>query len=300
MSAILTVDPQEVSTGVFHKYLLGTVAPRPIALASTMDVEGQINLSPFSFFNAFSAKPPILIFSPARRVRDNTTKHTLENALETKEVVINICNFDMAEQMSLSSSEYARGVNEFEKGGFTMVDSEKVNPPRVGESPASFECKVKDIVSLGKEGGAGNLIICEVVLAHIQKSILDNEGKVDPIKLDAIARMGENWYARANAQSLFEISKPLTKLGIGVDALPAHIRLSKILSGNDLGKLGNVEALPALEEITSFAASSMMQQVREECEGDKNQWVKALHHLAKEQLAAGQVEVAWKILMQKL
>lgn len=300
MSEYLTVDPLEVPTGVFHKYLLGAVAPRPIAFASTIDGKGQINLSPFSFFNAFSSKPPILIFSPARRVRDNTTKHTLENAIETKEVVINICNFAMAEQMSLTSTEYARGVNEFEKAGFTMVKSTKVNPPRVGESPASFECKVNEIVSLGEEGGAGNLIICEVLLAHIKTSILDGEGIIDPMKLDAIARMGENWYTRANSPSLFEISKPLTKLGIGVDALPEHIRMSKILSGNDVGKLGNVEKLPVKKEINAFGKSKMIVEVKEHCGNNKSRFQKALHHLAKEQLAAGHTDTAWKILLQKV
>jgi len=294
----LTIDPKETATGKFHSFMLGAIAPRPIAFASTLDGQNNINLSPFSFFNAFGSNPPILIFSPARRVRDNTTKHTLENALETKEVVINICNYSMAEQMSLSSTEYPKGVNEFEKSGFTMLDSTRVAPPRVKESPASFECRVNDVIAMGSEGGAGNLIICEVLLAHISRSILDSKDEIDPVKLDAIGRMGGNWYSRANASSIFEISKPLTTLGIGVDSIPKHIRLSTILSGNDLGKLGNVEHIPSDNDVKLFSESKMMVEVKEKCIEDDVRLKTALHQLAKDQLVSNHVDLAWKILLQ--
>lgn len=245
---MLSIDPKDIKTAQLHGYLLGAVAPRPICFASTVDTDGNVNLAPYSFFNVFSAKPPIMIFSPARRVRDNTTKHTLENVLETKEVVINIVSHAMVQQMSLSSTEYAQGVNEFEKAGFTEVASQKVRPPRVAEAPVQFECKVKEVIALGTEGGAGNLVIAEVVQLHLHKSILDADGKIDPVKIDTVSRLGGNWYSRAK-EGLFEVEKPLSTLGIGVDALPKNAQLSTILTGNDLGMLGNVEALPSTSEI---------------------------------------------------
>lgn len=240
----MILDPKEIPVGKMHSYLLGAVAPRPIAFASTIDKEGNINLSPFSFFNCFGANPPILIFSPARRGRDNTTKHTYENVLEVPEVVINIVNYAMVQQMSLASTEYPKGVNEFVKAGLTQVSSSLVKPPRVGEAPVAFECKVLQVIETGTEGAAGNLVICEVVLAHIKDEILDAEGRIDPFKIDAVARMGGDWYCRANAEALFKVPKPLEKIGIGIDQLPAAIRNSKVLTGNDLGMLANVEKLP--------------------------------------------------------
>jgi flavin reductase (DIM6/NTAB) family NADH-FMN oxidoreductase RutF len=276
---MISICPQDISTAKLHGYLLGAVAPRPIALASTVDTEGNINLSPFSFFNVFSAKPPIMIFSPARRVRDNSTKHTLENAMSTKEVVINIVSFEMVQQMSLSSTEYEKGVNEFKKAGFTEIASTFVKPPRVGESPVQFECKVNDIIALGTEGGAGNLIICEVVQMHIDESILDDVGRIDPMKIDTVARMGGNWYNRSK-EGIFEIPKPLSTLGVGVDALPIVIRESKILTGNDLGQLGNVASLP--EEVTTFVNAS-----------------EERHKLAQQELKKGNVSEAWKLLISK-
>lgn len=284
-----SVDPKNISTAQFHGLMLGAVAPRPIAFASTVDAAGKVNLSPYSFFNAFSANPPILIFSPARRVRDNTTKHTLQNVMEHGEVVINIVNYAIVEQMSLSSTEYDKGVNEFTKAGLTEAPSEKVKPPRVAEAPAAFECKVRDIIHLGEEGGAGNLIICEVVMAHFQEGILDDNQKIDPFKLDAVARMGGNWYCRANGDQLFEIAKPLSTLGIGVDQLPADIRTSDILTGNNLGQLGNVERLPSQEEIAAFA--------------ERHPELKGLpteekHRKAQEHLKAGDVQSAWLTLLQ--
>ena len=238
-----TIDPKAVSTAALHGYMLGAVTPRPIAFASTIDSAGNVNLSPFSFFNVFSANPPIMIFSPARRGRDNTTKHTYENVLQVKEVVINIVNYDIVQQMSLSSTEYGKGVNEFEKAGLTPLASQTIKPPRVAESPVQFECRVNEVISLGTEGGAGNLVICEVLKMHINEAVLDADGKIDPVKLDAVSRMGGNWYGRAK-QGMFEVPKPLSRLGIGFDQLPEAIRTSKLLTGNDLAMLANVEVLP--------------------------------------------------------
>ncbi|MFN4945074.1 MAG: flavin reductase family protein [Chryseotalea sp.] len=245
------IDPKEVSTGVLHSYLLGAIAPRPIAFASTIDKEGKVNLSPFSFFNVFGANPPILIFSPARRGRDNTVKHSYENVLEVPEVTINIVDYAMVQQMSLASTEYPKGVNEFVKAGLTEIPSEKVKPPRVANAPASFECKVLQVIPTGIEGGAGNLIICEVVLVHIANRVLDANGKIDPFKLDAVARMGGDWYCRANGDALFTVPKPLEKIGIGIDQLPDEIRLSKVLTGNELAMLANIEALPLAKQFSS-------------------------------------------------
>ncbi len=251
LSTMISIKPKDLPIAKLHGYLLAAVSPRPIALASTVDENGYVNLAPFSFFNVFSANPPILIFSPARRVRGNTTKHTLENALKTKEVVINIVNYEIVQQMSLSSTEYAEGVNEFKKAGFTEVVSEMVKPPRVKEAPVQFECKINEIVALGTEGGAGNLIICEVVKLHIDESILDSEENIDPMKIDTVARMGGNWYSRAK-EGIFEVQKPIRTMGIGVDALPESIRNSTILTGNDLGILGNSERIPTEDEVREF------------------------------------------------
>ncbi|WP_298504303.1 flavin reductase family protein [uncultured Maribacter sp.] len=253
--ATFTLDPQEIEVVQLHGLLLSGVAPRPIALASTVDREGNVNLSPFSFFNVFSANPPILIFSPARRVRDNTTKHTLENALETKEVVINTVNFPMVEQMSLASTEYNKGVNEFAKSGLTAIPSVRVKSPRVKESPVSFECVVENVIALGDQGGAGNLIIAKVVLIHIDDVYTNKDGKLDTIKLDMVARMGESWYTRANEAALFEIPKPIFTQGIGVDKLPTHVIKSDILTGNNLGRLGNAEKIPSEKEIAQFIST---------------------------------------------
>lgn len=279
---MLTIDPKEVSVPKMHGYLLGAVSPRPIAFASTIDKEGNVNLSPFSFFNVFSANPPIMVFSPARRGRDNTTKHTYENVLEVPEVVINIVTFNMVQQTSLSSTEYDKGVNEFIKSGLTPVASEKVKPPRVDESPVSFECKVNEVISLGPNGGAGNLVICEVLLAHIKEEVLDEEGRIDSRKLDTVARMGGDYYCRAHGDALFTVPKPLTTKGIGVDQIPMSIRNSKVLTGNDLGILGNVEELPAkgsLDEVIEYAGAD------------------EVHRQAQKLLKEGKVESAWRLLL---
>ena len=237
-----TINPQETETAALQMLMQGAIAPRPVAFASTTDGQGNVNLSPFSFFNMFSTKPPILIFSPARRVRDNTTKHTLENALATREVVINIATYNIVEQLSLASTEYDTGINEFIKSGLTPLASEKITPPRVAEAPVSFECKVNEVIPLGTEGGAGNLIICEVLLMHVNENVLAPDGKsIDPYKLDGIARLGGDWYLRASGDSLFELPKPVRNKGIGVDQLPEHILNSNLLTGNNLGRLGNTE-----------------------------------------------------------
>lgn len=286
-----SIDPKSLSTSKLHGYLLSAVAPRPIALASTVDKDGNPNLSPFSFFNVFSANPPVMIFSPARRVRDNTIKHTLKNAETTKEVVINVVNYEMVHQMSLSSAEYGEGVNEFDKSGLTMLDSDTVTPFRVAESPVQFECKVNNIIKLGTEGGAGNLIICEVLKLHIDDSILDENEGIDQKKLDLVARAGGSYYTRAK-RGFFEIPKPLTTLGIGVDSFPEHIRHSMVLTGNDLGMLANVEALPDNESVKIFIAELGVKypEIKTATHREK-------HKLARNYLSFGDVQSAWKILL---
>lgn len=238
-----SISPSDISTQELQSLMQTSVAPRPIALASTIDSEGEINLSPFSFFNMVSTRPPILVFSPSRRVRDSSNKHTLANLQEVKEVVIGVVNYDMVQQVSLASTEYAKGVNEFKKAGLTMGDSELVRPKLIQESPVNFECEVKEIKSFGQEGGAGNLVICEVVKMHIDESFLDSDGNLDQEKLNLVARLGGAYYSTNGKESLFKVPKPLTTLGIGVDALPKEIRLSPVLTGNDLGMLANVEHL---------------------------------------------------------
>ncbi|MCZ8145545.1 flavin reductase family protein [Flavobacterium sp.] len=288
---MLTLDPKTLTPVQIQGYLQGAIGPRPIAFASTVDAQGNPNLSPFSFFNLFSANPPILLFSPARRVRDNTIKHTLINCQDTREVVINVVNYAMVQQMSLSSTEYPDGVNEFVKAGFTAVPSQVVKPYRVQESPVQLECKVNEIIALGTEGGAGNLIICEVVKIHINEAVLDAKGTLDPEKIDLVARLGGNWYSRANA-GLFEVEKPLATLGIGVDAIPSFVRESAVFDGNDLGKLGNVEALPTEAEIAIFVKENLPVKAALSS-ADEEQ----VHLKAKAFLDAGAVDAAWKTLL---
>lgn len=294
-----TFYPSDHSTSEFHALLQGAIAPRPIAFVSTIDRAGNVNLSPFSFFNLFSTNPAILVFSPSRRVRDNTTKHTLENVLEVPEVVIHVVHFGMVEQMSLASSEYAKGVNEFEKAGFTQVKSNEVKPPRIKEAHVAFECKVNEVTSLGDSGGAGNLVICEVLVAHVNESILDEMGVIDPRKLDAVARLGGNWYSRASGASLFQIPKPLRTLGLGIDQMPEAVRNSTILSGNNLGRLGNVEAFPSEAEVAEFGQSPEIKEMKVRFQYDQDSMADHLHLLAKEALDEDDVERAWLILMQE-
>ena len=294
---MLTINVSDLSPAQLQNYMQYAIAPRPICFASTIDDAGDINLSPFSFFNMFSTNPPVCVFSPARRVRDNTTKHTLDNILKVRECVINIVNYDMVQQMSLSSTEYSKGTNEFEKAGFTMQDSELVRPPRVKEAPVQMECLVTQVISLGEEAGAGNLIVAEVKLMHISEDILDESGKIDQQKIDLVARLGGDWYCRVTPENLFKVAKPLTTLGIGVDALPYDVRNSNELSGNDLGMLGNVEQLPTPEEIDDMRSDALVKEVLDATIGDANTRMRELHSLAKEFLRQGRVADALKIVL---
>ncbi|WP_338647156.1 flavin reductase family protein [Flavobacterium sp. KS-LB2] len=288
---MITIDPKSIETAKLQGYLQSSVGPRPIAFASTMDAKGNPNVSPFSFFNVFSANPPVLIFSPARRVRDNSIKHTLINAEATREVVINVVNYDMVQQISLASTEYADGVDEFIKSGLTPIASEVVKPFRVKESPVQFECKVTQIIPLGTEGGAGNLVLCEVLRIHIDESVLDENGAIDQHKIDLVSRLGGNWYSRSN-QGLFEVPKPLSTLGIGVDAIPNFIKESPIFDGNDLGILGNVEALPTMEEVSIFVQQNFaVKGVLSSDDAEK------VYLEAKKYLNANDVSSAWKVLL---
>lgn len=277
-----------------QNFLQHAIAPRPICFASTVDKAGNVNLSPFSFFNLFSSNPPIVVFSPARRVRDNTTKHTLENVLEVPEVTISIVTYNMVQQTSLASCEFAKGTDEFEKAGFTKKASHLVQPPAVAESPVQLECKVIEVKPLGTEGGAGNLVICEVLAMHIDEQLLNEEGKPDQCKFDLVARMGGNWYSRANAASMFEVEKPNMKLGIGVDALPKDIQHSTILTGNNLGQLANVHELPVVDPAFN---DDKLKNIIQYFSVNPDEMDKELHRYAKELLDAGKVDEAWQVLL---
>lgn len=295
---MLSFQPSDISTGKLHAYMLSAIAPRPICFASTVDRDGNVNLSPFSFFNAFGSNPTTLVFSPARRVRDNTIKHTLENVYETMEVCINVVTYDMVWQTSLASTEYEKGVNEFEKAGFTPLASEMIKAPRVAESPVQMECRVREVLETGDQGGAGNLIICEILKMHISESVLDAEGHIDQNKIQLVARLGGSWYSKAFGDALFEIEKPVKNMGIGVDRIPEGIRLSTVLTGNNLGQLGNVEQLPNEAELEAFAKES---------EEYKNLILRFGHHAesleyerhltAQFYLNRGEVDLAWMILL---
>ncbi len=275
----MIITPGSIKTAQLHAYLLGSVAPRPICFASTIDAEGNANLSPFSFFNVFGSNPVTLIFSPARRVRDNTIKHTLENCIETKEVVISVVNYNMVQQMSLASCEYPKGVDEFAKAGFTPLAAQHVKPFLVKESPVNMECIVKQVIETGHEGGAGNLIICEMVAMHINDAVLNEAGQIDPHKIDLVARMGGDYYCRASGDAVFTVPKPNMKLGVGIDALPEAIRNSTVLTGNDLGMLANVSELPAGAEHASLSQD--------------------IHLKARNLLAQQMVDEAWMALLEK-
>ncbi len=294
---MLTLHTADLTPMQLQNYLQYAIAPRPICFASTVDAVGAVNLSPFSFFNMFSTNPPMCVFSPARRVRDNTTKHTLDNVLSVKECVINIVNYNMVQQMSLASTEYGKGINEFEKAGFTMLESQMVKPPRVAEAPVQMECIVKEIIPLGDQNGAGNLILAEIKLIHIKEEILDSEGKIDQAKIDLVARLGGDWYCRVTSESLFKVAKPLTTLGIGVSALPFSVRNSSILTGNDLGMLGNVEALPSAEEIDSMQFNSNVKDILDATIGDSTTRERELHELAHQFLINGNVVDALKLVL---
>ena len=292
MNDTTTLDPHQLSVPALHGHLLAAVAPRPIALASTVDKQGNVNLSPFSFFNVFSANPPVMIFSPARRGNDNSTKHTYENVLKVPEVVINVVNYSIVEQVSLASSEYPRDVNEFRKAGLTEIMSVKVKPPRVGESPVSFECKVEKVIPLGSEGGAGNLVIARVELIHIHSQYLNEEGKLDTTALDLVGRMGGNWYTRASGDALFQVPKPMQSSNLGVDQLPASIRNSKVLTGNDLGRLGNSDQLPDRKAIFEWQQNSEISPLLKHPDA-----IGQLHILAQKKLETGNIQQAFLTLM---
>lgn len=287
---MITVDPKSVTVPTLQGYLQGIIAPRPIALVSSVDLNGSVNLSPFSFFNLFSMNPPILVFSPSRRVRDNSTKHTLQNVLDVPEVVINVVSYEMVEQASLASCDFPKRINEFVKAGFTEVPSVIVKPPRVGESPASFECKVNQVIPLGTEGGAGNLVICEVLLIHMKEGIFDDMGKINPQKLDAVARMGSNYYCRVYGDAIFKVPKPNEKVGIGYDQIPMNIKDSKVLTGNDLGRLANIEKLPDHVSINAFKLTSEWSSISSSGE-------EVIHRYAQQLLREGRIEDAWRVLL---
>ncbi|HLP33944.1 MAG TPA: flavin reductase family protein [Bacteroidia bacterium] len=292
-----TINPADVSTAELQVLLQSAIAPRPICFASTIDKNGTPNLSPFSFFNMFSTNPPVFIFSPARRVRDNTIKHTLENVYEVPEVVINMVNYDLVQQCSLSSTEYDKGVDEFVKSGLTPLPSDLVKPFRVKESPVQLECKVNQVIELAQTPGAGNLIICELLRMHINPSVMDDRGRINQQKIDLVARLGGDWYCRASGPALFEVEKPVRTKGLGVDRIPERIRYSRYLTGNNLGQLGNTEQLPDTDDIEIYKkinlelAALMMEHLpHEELE-------QRTHILAKKYLDEGKVTEAWKILL---
>ena len=293
---MVSIDPKDLPVQKLHQYLLGAIGPRPIAFASTVDAEGKPNLAPFSFFNVFSANPPILIFSPARSGRTNTTKDTYNNVKVVPEVVINVVNYDIVHQMSLASSPYAPGVNEFEKAGFTALKSDNVKPFRVAESPVQFECKVNEVIELGTEGGAGNLIICEVLKIHIHDEVLDANGMIDQQKIDLVARMGGDWYSRANAESMFEITKPISTCGIGFDALPVDIKSSKILSGNNLGHLAGIEKIPDETNVNEYKLLELS-DLFVSLEDNPLALEEELHKRAKSLLDENKLEEAWLTLL---
>jgi flavin reductase (DIM6/NTAB) family NADH-FMN oxidoreductase RutF len=291
---IMILNLKDLAPADVQNYLQHAIAPRPICFASTIDKEGNVNLSPFSFFNLFSSNPPVVIFSPARRVRDNTTKHSLQNVLEVPEVVINIVDHDMVQQTSLASCEFAKGTNEFIKAGFTQEKATLVKPPMVKESKVKLECKVLEVKPLGTEGGAGNLVICEILCMHIDESILDLNNKIDQTKLHHVARLGGDWYAKIDETNLFKVAKPNTQIGIGVDALPESIRKSSILTGNNLGQLANVHEMPFVDPAFT---DDKLKNIIQYFSINPDEMDTELHRYAKELLDAGKVNQAWQVLL---
>jgi flavin reductase (DIM6/NTAB) family NADH-FMN oxidoreductase RutF len=291
-----TINPKDIETPKLHRYLLGAIGPRPIAFASTMDKDGVANLAPFSFFNAFSANPPILVFSPARSGRTNTTKDTYNNIKILPEVVINVVNFELVHQMSLASSPYPSSVDEFVKSGLTPVASECVQPHRIKESPVQFECKVNEVIELGDQGGAGNLIICEVLRIHIDEAILDEHQMIDQHKIDLVSRMGGNWYCRADENSMFEIPKPITTCGIGYDELPEDIKNSDVLTANNLGQLAGIESIPNETDVNEYKLIELSELFLS-LEEDATQLEIEIHKRAKLLLEKNHLEEAWLTLL---
>ncbi|MCB9204096.1 MAG: flavin reductase family protein [Flavobacteriales bacterium] len=297
MNSMKSYTPSELETPVVHGLLLSAIAPRPIAFVSTVDKDGNPNLAPFSFFNVFSANPPIAIFSPARRVKGNTTKHTLDNVEETMECVINVVSYSILHQMNLASCEYEDGINEFEKSGLTAIASDVVKPFRVKESPAQFECKVREVIHLGDEGGAGNLVVAEVVRMHFHEDVFGEDGNLDPQKLDLVSRMGQNWYSRSHGDAVFEVPKPGRIVGMGVDRIPEDIRKSSILTGNDLGQLGMYPEFPTEDEVKAYSELPKVKGLLEEFKRKPDQVERLLHKEAQKLIASGKVDEAWKLLL---
>ncbi|MFK7786561.1 MAG: flavin reductase family protein [Crocinitomicaceae bacterium] len=295
-SIMVTINPSEIPVPKLHHYLLGSVGPRPIAFASTVDADGNDNLAPFSFFNVFSANPPIMIFSPARSGRTNTTKDTYNNVKVVPEVVINVVNYDIVQQMSLASSPFASDISEFEKAGFTALESETIQPKRVAESPVQFECKVIEVKELGDQGGAGNLVICEVQRIHLKEEILNESGMVDQHKIDLVSRMGGNWYCRADEASMFEITKPITTVGIGFDGLPEDIRSSEILTGNNLGQLAGIEETPNETDVNEYKLLELS-DLFVSLEDEPSTLEVELHKRAQQLLEENKLDEAWMTLL---
>lgn len=289
----MIIDPQEFHVRELYGMLVGAVAPRPIAFASTLNANGQPNLAPFSFFNAFGANPPIVVFSPTRSGRTNQTKHSLNNVYDIKETVINVVTYPMVQQMNLASAEYPEDVNEFDKAGFTPITSERVTPYRVKESPVQMECKVNQVVETGSQGTAANLIIAEILLMHVDDSVLGDDGKIDPNKIRLVGRMGGSYYAKAFDEALFQVPKPSAQ-GIGIDQLPDQIRNSKVLTGNDLGILGGVDNLPSQEEINEFLQNGS--EVSAFLDQNRNNQDK-IHSYAQQLIQQGKIDDAWKVLL---
>jgi flavin reductase (DIM6/NTAB) family NADH-FMN oxidoreductase RutF len=298
MSAMKTYNAADMSTLELQNYLQYVIAPRPIALVSTIDADGRVNLSPFSFFNLFSMNPPVCVFSPSRRVRDNTTKHTLENLHEVPECVIHMVTHSMVQQTSLASTEYGKGINEFEKAGFTQIPSQLVRPPRVAESPVQMECRVNNIIPLGTGPGAGNLVLAEVIRFHLNENILDDNGQVDQQKLDLVARLGGDWYAGIGPENLFKVPKPIVGQGIGFDGLPDYVRESVVLTGNDLAQLANIKALPGQREVEDYLLedADIIAQLNH-LDGFYQSRVSYIHQHAKTLLRKGQLNQAWLCLL---
>ena len=292
-----TIDPKQLNASAFYQLMVEAVVPRPIAFVSTVDRDGRVNLSPYSFFNVVSAHPPVLVFSPVNRTRDNTRKDTLDNVQEHGEVVVNIVNYAVAEQMSLASTEYDRGVNEFAKAGLTEVPSVRVRPPRVAECPIAFECQVQQVVPLGNEGGAGHLVICEILLAHVDEVVLDAEQRIDPHRLDAVGRMGGSWYCRASGEALFKMARPGREKGVGVDGLPRTVRESTVLTGSDLARLASVPRIPDPATWQVHAGDPLIVTARNAAPSSAAPVLQRLHEIAQDYLRRGDINRAWAALM---
>ncbi len=289
-----SLDPTQIPIPELHQYLIGTVAPRPIAFVSSLSAEGEPNLAPYSFFNVFGSNPPVAVFSANRRVRDHSTKDTLSNVEATREVVINLVNYDIVQQMTLASVEYPHGVSEFAKAGLTPIPSEVVTPFRVKESPVHLECKVEQMIPTGDSGGAGTLIVCRIVRLHMSEHIFDENDKIDPQRIDLMARMGRAYYCRAQGEAVFPILRPVNRIGMGIDQLPDHIRLSPVLTGNDLAQLAAFPEMPPFDEATLSDPEVMNARA-----GNQQDMSRRLHLHAQQAIAKGNIDLAWQVLLSE-